>query len=125
LAPGLVLYYFRKYCQVDKLVKKKRMSLVTNLFNPTIYLFYVMSRPLIACINYPKAESHNYPQDYPYSPFFWIVGKFASRSEKESNNWLYFWHTWPVWLKSSFWLLLVVIFWYIIYSLLFSFLIKI
>jgi hypothetical protein len=72
LAPGFTFYYFWKYCQVDKLVKRKRLGLITNLFNPTIYLLYTISRPLIS--NFPKPSGslpHKYPPNYPYPQFFW------------------------------------------------------
>src|SRR6185436_72946 len=37
LAPGLVFFYFYKYSQVNLLKKKKRISLLINLINPTLY----------------------------------------------------------------------------------------
>lgn len=126
LAPALVFYYFWKYCSLDKLMKKKWLSLTVNLFNPTIYLLYVMLRPQIN--NFPKHHPfpHNYPPDYPYPPFFWIMGKFANGREQragQSKFWLWSWQ--PSLLMGLIWLAITLVFWYIIFSFLFYFLVKI
>lgn len=127
LAPGLACYYFWKYCRVDQLVKKKWFGLTVNLFNLTVYIFYVMLRPLLS--NFSKRASalpHNYPPDYPYFPFFWIGGKYASSEEaKEGTSKFLFWSWQPDWRSGLIWLAIILIFWYLVFSLLFYMLLKI
>lgn len=127
IAPSLVLYYFWKYSRVDKLKKSLKLSLLTNLINPTIYFIYVILRPLVASY-YPKNgnnKPHTYPRDYPYPFFFWSTGKFASGKEETSKSKWFFWHSWPKWLQISFWLATIFFVSYSVISLLFSFLVKI
>jgi hypothetical protein len=126
LAPGLVFYYFWKYCHVDKLTKRKSLGLTINLFNPIIYFFYIMLRPLL--FNFSKSSAslpRHYPPDYPYPPFFWIMGKYANGSEEEVGRSKFLFCSWqPGWLPSLIWLVIVVIFWCATFSLLFHFLVK-
>jgi hypothetical protein len=126
LAPGLAFYYFWKYCQVDKIAKRKSVGSIVNLFNPTIYLLYTMLRPLIGNFSKPSsALPHHYPPDYPYPPFFWIAGEYASGSEKKlGKSTFLFWSWQPDWLPGLVWLAIIIISCYIIFSLLFHFLIK-
>ena len=122
LAPNLVLYYFWKYCHVDKIERKKKISLFANLINPTIYFFYVVLRPLVA--NLPKLGGnnlpHRYPRDYPYPLFFWGMGKSASSRETKVSS--FFWHNWPTQIQILFWTATIFILSYLGFSLIFYFL---
>lgn len=126
LAPGLVFYYFWNYCKTDKLIKKKALGLITNLFNPTIYFLYVMLRPLIMNSFKSSDLPHHYPTNYPYPPFFWIAGQFANREEFESGKSKFLFFNWkPSWALGLIWLVIVITFWYIFFSLLFYFFLKV
>jgi len=126
LAPGLTFYYFWKYCRVDKLAKKKSFGLTVNLFNFLIYLSYVTLRPLIS--NFSKSSSslpHHYPPNYPYAPFFWIMGKYANNKEQRAGQSKFlFWSWQPSWLSGLIWLAIIVITFCIVFSVLFHFLVK-
>jgi len=129
LAPGLVFYYFWKYCQINKLLKRKKLTFIGYLFNPSFYIFYVLIRPEIKIINYHNKlkgpQPYNYPSDYPYAPFFWIMGKNCSQiEEKLTNNW-FFWHKWSPWLKFLFWFSSIIILTYAILIFTFNLLIKV
>ena len=130
LAPGTVFYYFRKYCQINKLLKKKKLTFIGYSFNQAFYTFYLLIRPEIKMINYHSKlrgpQPYNYPSDYPYAPFFWIMGKFSSKTEEKSENkGLFFWHNWPDWLKFLFWFSSTIVLTYVILIITFNFLIKI
>ncbi|MDR1670420.1 MAG: hypothetical protein LBR43_01670 [Spiroplasmataceae bacterium] len=127
LAPGLTLYYFWNYCKSNKLVKRKKTSLIINLFNPTIYLLYVVARPLV--LNFLKSKSnlpHHYPHNYPYPPFFWIAGQFANGEEARSGKSKLLFLSWkPTWISGLIWLVLAVALWYAFFTWLFNFFVKI
>ncbi|KLL03117.1 MAG: hypothetical protein MRERV_52c008 [Mycoplasmataceae bacterium RV_VA103A] len=126
LAPGLVFYYFWKYCRVDKLAKKKWLGLVANLSNPTIYLCYLMLRPLISNFSKPAPSfPHKYPPDYPYPPFFWIRGEYANGTEQRAGRSKFLFCSWqPSWQAGIVWLIITVVFWYTVFSILAHFLVK-
>lgn len=129
LAPGLCFYYFWKYCQVDKLASKKRLTGMINLINPTAYFFYALIRPEIKMINYTNKlrgnQAYQYPADYPYFFLYWGRGKFSGPvEEKNQNNGWFFWHYWPPWLQKIFWLSIITIITYLTFWLLFYYLIK-
>jgi hypothetical protein len=131
LAPTLVIYYFWKYCQVDKLEKKSKRAFINSLINPAIYFLYVMLRPKVIGY-YPNEklkgpESYQHPADYPYPFFFWLVGELTGGLEKEGkmkNNKWFFWHSWSPWLQSLFWFLVIIVVTYLGFLLLFYFLIR-
>ncbi|MCE8169995.1 MAG: hypothetical protein I3273_07865 [Candidatus Moeniiplasma glomeromycotorum] len=131
LAPSLVFYFFWKYCSVNKVAKRKKNGLLANFSNLTIYFFYVFLRPLLSKFRKIDGSNlpHKYPRDYPYALFFWSVGKSGSSSEEKArlagNNKSYFWHKWPIWQQSLFWLLIIFVLGYLTLFLLFHFLIKI
>jgi len=127
LAPGLAFYYFWKYCSVNKLKKWKSLGLTINLFNPIIYLLYTMLRPQISNFSKPpNVLPHNYPPNYPYPPFFWIMGKFANGTEQKAGQSKFlFWNWHPSPLTGLIWLVITLTFWYIVFSFLFHFLVKI
>ena len=131
-APGLVFYYFWKYSQVEKLKEKKKMNLINNFLSPLIYFFYLLLRAgvRIERITYvrkaKKQLPYSYPADYPYPNFYWIKGEYSGEWEKEKKDskW-FFWHQWPKWLQSFFWLSMTVILAYLGFSFFFNYLIKI
>jgi len=121
LAPGPAIIYFAKYSQVNLLTKKnkKKGLFLVNLINPTIYFVYVLIRPEIT--NWRKSEPRQYPFDYPYIFFYWCRGKRYSRDEKEKFlclNWNNSWYS------ALIWSLVVVVFWWLVFSFLFRLLIK-
>jgi hypothetical protein len=128
LAPGLVFYYFWKYCQVDQLAKKKSLGLVANLLNFNIYLFYVFLRPLISVFSNsaPDKLPHSYPPNYPYAPGFWMVGEYAnSRELKAQKSSFLIWNWQPNRLTGLIWLIIILVPGYVFLSLLFHWLVKI
>lgn len=127
LAPGLAFYYFWSYCKTDKLIKNKALGLITNLFNPTIYFLYVITRPLIAnSFKSPSSLPHHYPTNYPYPSFFWIVGQFANGKELELGKSKFLCFSWkPSRISGLSWLVATFVLWYMIFSLLFSLFVKI
>ena len=127
LAPGVTFYYFWKYCRVDKLAKKKAVGSTVSLLNPTTYFLYIMVRPLISNFSKPPSAAlpRHYPPNYPYPPFFWIMGEFANGNEQRAGQSKFlFWSWQPGWLPGLIWLAITTIFWYIVFSLLFHFLVK-
>lgn len=128
LAPGLSFYYFWKCCSINKLVKRKKTTLIASLINPTIYLCYVLIRPNIKIINYNKLggpESYQYPYNYPYAFFYWSVGERAKKIKQgEENSKQFFWHNWPEWLQRFFWTSVIIILSYSTFLLLGNYLIK-
>jgi hypothetical protein len=128
LAPRLSFYYFWNYCKTDKLKKRKSLGLITNLFNPTVYFLYVMLRPLLMTTFKPSSNlPHHYPTNYPYPPFFWIVGQFANKEEtKIGKNYITNYFSWkPSRTSGLIWLVITFALWYLIFSLLFFLFIKI
>ncbi|WNE41094.1 MAG: hypothetical protein mread185_000551 [Mycoplasmataceae bacterium] len=126
LAPGLTFYYFWNYCKTDKLIKKKTFGLVINLINPTIYFLYVMIRPLVGnFLKPPSSYPHYYPCNYPYPPFFWIAGQFANKEELKAERNKFFFSWKPSLVSGLIWLIIIIVFWYSIFSLLFQIFIKI
>ncbi|MEG7978435.1 MAG: hypothetical protein NY202_00485 [Mollicutes bacterium UO1] len=67
-------------------MKRRRRGLIFNLFNPTLYLVYVMSRPLLSKFSKSSNLPHHYPLDYPYPPFFWIMSKYANGEEAKKGQ---------------------------------------
>jgi len=68
-------------------VKKKARGLTVNTLNPAAYFLYIMVRPLISNFSKPPSTPpHHYPPNYPYPPFFWIMGKFANGAEQREGR---------------------------------------
>jgi hypothetical protein len=77
------------------LKKRKILGSTINLFNPTIYLFYIMLRPQINNLSKPfTASPHSYPSNYPYPPFFWIMGEFANGTEQRAGKSKFLFWSW-------------------------------
>jgi hypothetical protein len=125
LAPALVVYYWWNYCRLDRLITKKKKLFFSNLISPTIYFIYVLVRPQINIIsgNEKNKIPYKYPYDYPYVPFYWCAGKQSSPTDNRfrfCGN-----QVTKIWQTRLLWILITVSFWYLVFSLLLYFLIKI
>jgi len=54
-----------------------------------------MLRPLVSNFSkLPSALPHHYPPNYPYPPFFWIMGKFANGKEQRAGRSMFLCWSW-------------------------------